>query len=126
MKTLIRSTLLAVIGIATMPTAHAGEIWRATGLEQPESAFFDAAGKRIIVSNIVGNPSEADGNGYLSILSLDGKMVAQHWTDGMDAPKGMAISGGMSPTSRKSASSISKTASSCRPSMCRIPSFSTT
>ncbi|TIL23065.1 MAG: SMP-30/gluconolactonase/LRE family protein [Mesorhizobium sp.] len=94
MKTLIRSTLLAVIGIATMPTAHAGEIWRAAGFEQPESALFDAANKRLIVSNIVGNPSEADGNGYLSVLSLDGKVTTRHWTDGMDAPKGMAISDG--------------------------------
>ncbi|TGQ28075.1 ATP/GTP-binding protein [Mesorhizobium sp. M00.F.Ca.ET.216.01.1.1] len=93
MKTLITSTLLAIIG-TTVPAAQAGEIWRATGLEQPESALFDAAGKRIIVSNIVGNPGEVDGNGYLSVLSPDGKLVTQHWTDGMDAPKGMAISGG--------------------------------
>jgi sugar lactone lactonase YvrE len=93
MKTLINSTLLAILGIATVPVARAGEIWRATGLEQPESAFFDAAGKRIVVSNIVGNPGAADGNGYLSVLSPDGKMVTQHWTDGMDAPKGMAVSG---------------------------------
>ncbi|UVC16225.1 SMP-30/gluconolactonase/LRE family protein [Mesorhizobium onobrychidis] len=94
MKTLITSTLLAIIGMTATPAAQAGEIWRATGLEQPESALFDAAGKRIIVSNIVGNPGAADGNGYLSILSPDGKMVTQHWTDGMDAPKGMAVSGG--------------------------------
>ncbi|MCV3206693.1 ATP/GTP-binding protein [Mesorhizobium sp. YC-39] len=94
MKTLIRSTLLAVIGVATMPAAHAGEIWRAAGFEQPESALFDAANQRIIVSNIVGNPGDADGNGYLSVLSLDGKITTRHWTDGMDAPKGMAISGG--------------------------------
>ncbi|UVK39570.1 ATP/GTP-binding protein [Mesorhizobium sp. AR10] len=94
MKTLITSILLAVIGIAAAPAAQAGEIWRASGFEQPESALFDAAGKRIIVSNIVGNPGEADGNGYLSVLSLDGKVVTRHWTDGMDAPKGMAISGG--------------------------------
>ena len=93
MKALITSTLLTVIGIAAIPAAQAGELWRATGLEQPESTLFDAANKRIIVSNIVGNPGEADGNGYLSLLSLDGKMVTQHWTDGMDAPKGMAISG---------------------------------
>ena len=94
MKALITSTLLAIIGIAAIPAAQAGEIWRASGLEQPESALFDAANKRIIVSNIVGNPGQADGNGYLSLLSLDGKLTTQHWTDGMDAPKGMAISGG--------------------------------
>ena len=94
MKTLVTSICLAVFGIAAVPAAQAGEIWRASGFEQPESALFDAANKRIIVSNIVGNPGKADGNGYLSVLSLDGKIVTQHWTDGMDAPKGMAISGG--------------------------------
>ncbi|ANT49222.1 SMP-30/gluconolactonase/LRE family protein [Mesorhizobium amorphae] len=94
MKTLVTSICLAVFGIAAVPAAQAGEIWRASGFEQPESALFDAANKRIIVSNIAGNPGAADGNGYLSVLSLDGKIVTQHWTDGMDAPKGMAISGG--------------------------------
>ncbi|MER9233736.1 ATP/GTP-binding protein [Mesorhizobium sp. M0622] len=94
MRTLITSILFATIGAAIAPAAQAGELWRATGLEQPESALLDAAGKRIIVSNIVGSPGEADGNGYLSVLSTDGKMVTQHWTDGMDAPKGMAIAGG--------------------------------
>ncbi|CAN7230917.1 SMP-30/gluconolactonase/LRE family protein [Mesorhizobium sp. LjNodule214] len=93
MKTLITSILLAIVGTTAVPAAQAGEIWRASGFEQPESTLFDAANKRIIVSNIVGNPGEADGNGYLSVLSLDGKIVTRHWTDGMDAPKGMAISG---------------------------------
>jgi sugar lactone lactonase YvrE len=94
MKTFITPAFLVIVGIATAPTLQAAELWRATGLEQPESALFDAAGKRVIVSNIVGNPGDADGNGYLSVLSLDGRMVTQHWTDGMDAPKGMAIAGG--------------------------------
>ncbi|MEI9412113.1 ATP/GTP-binding protein [Mesorhizobium salmacidum] len=92
MKRIITSAFVAAIGIAA--PAQAGELWRASGLEQPESALFDAANNRIIVSNIVGNPGDADGNGYLSMLSLDGKIVTQHWSDGMDAPKGMAISGG--------------------------------
>ncbi|TKB19745.1 MAG: ATP/GTP-binding protein [Mesorhizobium sp.] len=94
MKTLIASTFLAVAGIAAASAVQAGEIWRAGGFEQPESALFDAANKRIVVSNIVGNPGDADGNGYLSLLSLDGKVITRHWVDGMDAPKGMAISGG--------------------------------
>jgi sugar lactone lactonase YvrE len=94
MNTFITSAFLVTIGIAAAPAAEAGELWRATGLEQPESALFDAANNRIIVSNIVGNPGDADGNGYLSVLSVDGKTVTRHWTDGMDAPKGMAISGG--------------------------------
>ncbi|QKD00866.1 SMP-30/gluconolactonase/LRE family protein [Mesorhizobium loti] len=94
MNRLIIPAFIATIGIAAISAAQADELWRAPGLEQPESALFDAANNRIIVSNIVGNPGDADGNGYLSVLSMDGKTVTQHWTDGMDAPKGMAISGG--------------------------------
>lgn len=94
MKTLIASICFAAFGIALVPVAEAGEVWRASGFQQPESALFDAANNRIIVSNIVGNPGEADGNGYLSVLSPDGKTITQHWADGMDAPKGSAITGG--------------------------------
>ncbi|TPI32378.1 ATP/GTP-binding protein [Mesorhizobium sp. B3-1-9] len=91
MKRLIASTIVATIAVSV---AQAGELWRATGFEQPESALVDAAHNRIVVSNIAGNPGDADGNGYLSLLSMDGKVIARHWVDGMDAPKGMAIASG--------------------------------
>src|SRR5689334_14717179 len=94
MKTLIASTVIAVASIVTAQAAQAAELWRATGFEQPESALVDTANNRIVVSNIAGDPGAADGNGYLSLLSMDGKVIARHWVDGMDAPKGMAISGG--------------------------------
>ncbi|TGV39239.1 ATP/GTP-binding protein, partial [bacterium M00.F.Ca.ET.168.01.1.1] len=83
-----------VAATAAMSAALAGELWRATGFEQPESALVDAGHNRIVVSNIVGNPGAADGNGYLSLLSMDGKVISRNWVDGMDAPKGMAIAGG--------------------------------
>ncbi|TPJ34982.1 ATP/GTP-binding protein [Mesorhizobium sp. B2-8-3] len=91
MKRLIASTVVATIVVSV---AQAGELWRATGFEQPESALVDAAHNRIVVSNIAGNPGDPDGNGYLSLLSMDGKVIARHWVDSMDAPKGMAIAGG--------------------------------
>ncbi|MDX8525512.1 ATP/GTP-binding protein [Mesorhizobium sp. MSK_1335] len=94
MKRLIASTVFAAIASAAVSVAQAGELWRASGFEQPESALVDTAHNRIVVSNIVGNPGDADGNGYLSLLSMDGKVITRHWVDGMDAPKGIAISGG--------------------------------
>jgi sugar lactone lactonase YvrE len=94
MKHLVASTVFAAIGAAAVSVAQAGELWRATGFEQPESALVDAAHNRIVVSNIAGNPGDADGNGYLSLLSMDGKVISSHWVDGMDAPKGMAIASG--------------------------------
>ncbi|TGQ74520.1 MAG: SMP-30/gluconolactonase/LRE family protein [Mesorhizobium sp.] len=94
MNSFITAAFAAAVAFSAAPAVQAGELWRAAGFDQPESALFDAANNRIVVSNIAGNPGEADGNGYLSLLSPDGKVIARHWTDGMDAPKGMAISGG--------------------------------
>ncbi|MBZ9863224.1 ATP/GTP-binding protein [Mesorhizobium sp. CA12] len=92
MKYLIASAAFAAVSVIS--AAQAGELWRATGFEQPESALVDAAHNRIVVSNIVGNPGAVDGNGYLSLLSMDGKVISRRWVDGMDAPKGMAIADG--------------------------------
>lgn len=57
----------------------------------PESAVYDAANGRVIVSNINEGFTEADGNGYLSTINTDGTLIQQDWVTGLDAPKGMAI-----------------------------------
>ncbi|RUT79410.1 ATP-binding protein [Ancylomarina longa] len=59
-------------------------------LEIPESVFYDAENQCLYVSNIKGSPSNQDGNGYLSKLNLQGKIIQQKWVSGMDAPKGIA------------------------------------
>lgn len=84
---------LAVVcgSAAERPLTH---VWTAHGFAQPESAVHDVARDRLIVSNIDGHPGEADGRGFLSIVSPEGKVVERRWITGLDAPKGMAISGG--------------------------------
>lgn len=57
----------------------------------PESAIYDAAHDRVIVSNINGGFTEADGNGYLTTIAPDGALIQQDWVTGLDGPKGMAI-----------------------------------
>lgn len=86
------SALLALALVATS-AANAGEAWRAAGFKAPESVLFDQTNNRLIVANMNGGPGDVDGNGYLSLLSLDGKLIKQDWASGMDAPKGMAIVG---------------------------------
>jgi sugar lactone lactonase YvrE len=62
------------------------------GLAQPESVKYDAKRSRLYVSNIQGNPSEKDGKGSISIVSLEGQLLNKAWvTAGLNAPKGMAI-----------------------------------
>ncbi len=64
-----------------------------SGFEMPESVVVDTARDRLIISNIVGHPAEADGEGYLSLMGPDGTVIDQHWVTGLNAPKGMAILG---------------------------------
>jgi len=61
--------------------------------EQPESVVLDQQRNILYVSNVNGNPSDVDGNGYITKLGLDGKLITQHWIEGLNAPKGMAIIG---------------------------------
>ncbi|MEM1344563.1 MAG: ATP/GTP-binding protein [Pseudomonadota bacterium] len=77
----------------TTSLASADQAWTLSGFEMPESVLHDPARARLIVSNIVGHPGAVDGDGYLSLLSLDGRVLERVWASGLDAPKGMALIG---------------------------------
>jgi len=70
--------------------------WEVTaGVQSPESAYFDAVSGFVFVSNIgSGGPTGKDGDGYLSKLTPDGKVVAAKWITGLNAPKGIRSAGG--------------------------------
>ena len=68
-------------------------VWTLEGLETPESAYFDEARDTLYVSNINGEPTDKDGNGYISRVSPDGQMLEAQWVAGLDAPKGLASDG---------------------------------
>ncbi|MGH1429859.1 MAG: SMP-30/gluconolactonase/LRE family protein [Neptuniibacter sp.] len=59
------------------------------GLKQPESIVQTEDGSGFYVSNINGQPSAFDGNGFISIISMSGKIKELKWIDGLNAPKGM-------------------------------------
>jgi len=61
--------------------------------QQTESVVYDAVNDVLLVSNINGAPDEKNQKGYISQLSLTGKIIKLHWLDGLNAPKGMTISG---------------------------------
>lgn len=69
------------------------------GFATPESVLHDQVADVYLVSNISGDPFEHDGDGFISRLSPDGKVLALRWIDSkvpgveLDAPKGMALSG---------------------------------
>lgn len=63
-------------------------------LNGPESALHDSGRNIVYVSNVNGAANEADGNGYISTLSVSGEILEAQWVSGLDAPKGLAMSGG--------------------------------
>jgi hypothetical protein len=56
-----------------------------------ESVVYDSTADVLYVANINGDPSAKDGNGFISKLGVDGKIITTKWLTGMDAPKGMGI-----------------------------------
>ncbi len=70
------------------------EIWATPGeLRVPESVLHDAIRNVLYVSNIDGVPTGKDGDGFISRISMEGKILDFKWISGMDAPKGMALRG---------------------------------
>ena len=67
--------------------------WELDGLSNPESVIYDPKLNHLYVSNVNGSGVEKDGNGFISIVSLDGKMVQEKWVAGLNAPKGLALHG---------------------------------
>jgi sugar lactone lactonase YvrE len=88
---LLAGGLLLAGGVAA---AEPQQAWQATGLDGPESAVLDAAAGVLYVSNVNGEAAAADGNGYISKLSLKGEVEEKEWVTGLNAPKGLALHDG--------------------------------
>jgi len=79
---------------ASIANADPAALWETTGFQGPESAFYDATGDVIYVSNVNGPPGDKDGNGFISKVGTDGTVQKLDWVAGLHAPKGMAIHNG--------------------------------
>lgn len=68
-------------------------VWRLGGFAGPESVAPSADGSFLYVSNVNGGAADKDGNGFISKVSTDGKMLERNWSEGLDGPKGLALGG---------------------------------
>jgi hypothetical protein len=81
-----------LIGAGALPAmAETAEKWSLGGFSHPESVDLDIPHQVLYVSNINGAPLDKDGNGFISKLSRDGKLLALKWIEGLNAPKGMVM-----------------------------------
>ncbi len=90
---------LVMLTIATAATAataapSATKLWETAGFKNPESALFDNEAGVVYVSNVNGEPTAKDGNGFVSKVSPNGKIQTLEWVKGLNGPKGLAHAGG--------------------------------
>lgn len=64
---------------------------RIEGLSHPESVIFDDQNNLIYVSNI---GDKEEGDGFISKLSEDGKVLELKWITGLNDPKGLLLNDG--------------------------------
>ncbi|HEU5135234.1 MAG TPA: hypothetical protein VFU13_08840 [Steroidobacteraceae bacterium] len=91
---LVAACLAAATQAQAQTTTHKlTRLWESEAtLKVPEGVHFDAKRKVLYVSNIDGQPWEADGKGSIGKVGLDGKVIAAEWITGLDCPKGLALS----------------------------------
>lgn len=84
----------------TAAPAAPQQVGEASGLKTPESARYDATQDLWFVSNINGNPSQKDGNGFIvrftaEGVAMDSTPFIESGKNGvtLNAPKGMALVG---------------------------------
>jgi sugar lactone lactonase YvrE len=85
---------------AGAPAATASKVGETADMKTPESVRYDPQLDVFYVSNINGNPSQHDGNGFIAVIRADSvglppKMLVESGKKGakLDAPKGLAITG---------------------------------
>ena len=106
-NTIIRSVVLSVMCLMAVDVYASGkykkhhleptlvELWTVDeSLIRPESVVYDSHRDVLYVSNINGGTTDKDGNGYITKISVDGDILETEWISGLNAPKGMTISGG--------------------------------
>jgi sugar lactone lactonase YvrE len=83
----------------TEPAMPPPIVLKDVGLQTPECVLWDGDQDVYFVSNINGQPTAADKNGFISKIGHDGKIIDLKFVDGskkgseLNAPKGMAVAG---------------------------------
>jgi sugar lactone lactonase YvrE len=92
----IFSLITVILGFGMSTHADAAslqKVWQITGyFATPESVAYDATRNVLYVSNqnTVGTKKM---NGYISMVSMDGKILKDRWAIGMDQPYGLDVVG---------------------------------
>jgi Gluconolactonase len=92
----MKKSIVVFLALMSGLAAAAPElIWEAKGFVGPESVVYDETREVLYVSNM-GTHGEGQtvGDGFISRVSVDGKILEPRWVTGFDNPKGLALANG--------------------------------
>ena len=88
------------LGAATQAIAQARIgtpelVWETSGFVAPESVVFDVARQQFYVSNMGSwGQGATPGDGFISRVSAEGRILDLKWVVGFESPKGLALANG--------------------------------
>lgn len=85
--------LLCNLAVAAGSAPKLEQVWLAEGFSSPEGVAVD--GDTLLISNVAGDATARDGNGWISRVSMQGEILEKKWAEGFNAPKGMAVHNGL-------------------------------
>jgi len=91
MRPVFAALTATLVVLSSVAAAAPKLLWETKDLAQPESVVEDPATGVIYVSNIDGAVMQKDGNGFISRLTADGKMLERQWVKGLNSPTGLAL-----------------------------------
>ena len=91
-------TIAALALLSSCATPRIAPWSLSEGLNAPESAYLDAGSGFLFISQVGmrpgGTPADKDGNGVISKVTPEGKVVSANWVTGLNSPKGLRSHGG--------------------------------
>ncbi len=85
-------TLVFILTSISISAQSLKDAWSTNAvLKVPESVLFGQGSNLCYISSINGKPAEKNGEGFISIMDRQGKIVDLKWATGLNAPKGMDL-----------------------------------
>lgn len=89
---MFKKFLTAATLVCSATAVQVEKVWESQPeLKVPESVILDTKRNVLYAANINGKPLDKDSNGFISILDLNGEIKSLKFSQGFNAPKGMAI-----------------------------------
>lgn len=90
---------LAILGASAAPARAAQPtpelLWETRGFSAPESIVLDPQRGQYYVSNMATRGEGATpGDGFISRVGLDGRIIELKWIEGLENPKGLSLANG--------------------------------